>query len=66
MKKQQAKIMNEKEFAFYHEEMKERVQEWKVEHDRGGVRCTLIGWIGAVREYAFTGEQIRALFDLCF
>lgn len=65
MKKQQARIMNEEEFALYHEEMKEQVEEWKTIYDRGEVRCALIGWLGA-EEYAFTEEQIKSLFDLCF
>ena len=57
---------DEEEFALYHEEMKERVKEWKVKYGRGEVRCVLIGWLGAEKEYAFTGEQIKTLFDLCF
>lgn len=65
MKKQQVKIMDE-EFALYHEEMKEQVEEWKTIYDRGEVRCAMIGWLGAEKEYAFTGEQIKTLFDLCF
>lgn len=43
MKKQQAKIMNEKEFDLYHEEMAERVKEWKTKCDRGEVKAALIG-----------------------
>ena len=66
MKKQQARIMNEEEFALYYEEMKEQVEEWKAEYDRGEVQHALIGWLGAEREYAFTGEQLKRLFDLCF
>ena len=58
--------MNEKEFDLYHEEMAERVKEWKTKCDRGEVKAALIGWLGAEKEYAFTGEQIKRLFDLCF
>lgn len=64
--KQQVKIMDEEEFTLYYEKTKERVKEWKMKYDRGEVRCALIGRIEAEREYAFTGEQLRILFDLCF
>lgn len=68
MKKQQVKIMDEEEFALYYEEMKEQVKEWKTLYgwDRNEVRCALIGWLGAEKEYVFTGERLKTLFDLCF
>lgn len=67
MKKQQVKIMDEEEFALYYQEMKEEVKEWKMRGwKRNEVCCGMSYRIGGEEEYAFTGKQIRELFDLCF
>ena len=63
----QTKIMNEKEFDLYREKMEERVREWKEKDgwNKGERRYALICWLGAEKEYAFTGTQIARLYDLC-
>lgn len=65
MEKQQVKIMNEKEFDLYHKKMTERVKEWNG-WSKGERRYAMICWLGAEKEYAFTGPQLKALFNLCF
>ena len=59
------KILSEEEFAERLQRIKERLDNCGYQDQRAKL-CYLIGAVGAIKEIAYTGEQLERIFDLGF
>lgn len=59
------KILSEEEFTERLQGIKERLDNCGYQDQRTKL-CYLIGVVGAIKEIAYTGEQLERIFDLGF